>query len=338
MDAIIYILILLVFWLLAILRMIRRDHKRLAAVLAELQKTHRELQNAQTQLLQAEKFSAIGQLAAGIAHEINNPIGFINSNLQTLEKYLVHYTQLLGILNKLEKALRDKDQERAAHIVSSWEKIRQETNFAFIDDDIGNLLKESREGTRKVSRIVLDLRAFASPDKGIMDAINVEALMESMLNIVYNEIKYKAELKRDYGDVPLVICNPQKIGQVFVNLLINAAHAIENKGFITIKTYTKDEYVCIDISDTGCGIPPENVTKVFDPFFTTKPVGKGVGMGLSISYDIVRKHGGTMTFTSGIGKGTTFTVMLPMTYAGNITQTPPDPLFKKKRGRDVKED
>ena len=319
MDAVIAILVLLVFWLLAILRMVRRDHKKLAAALDQLQKAHRELQNAQTQLLQSEKFSAIGQLAAGIAHEINNPLGFINSNLQTLEKYVVHYTRLLGILNKLEKALRDKDQERAAHIVASWEKIRKETDFAFIDDDIGNLLKESREGVRKVSRIILDLRAFASPDKGAMDSVNVEALMESMLNIAWNEIKYKAQLKRDYGDVPLVICNPQKIGQAFVNVLINAAHAIQDKGFITIKTYTKDEYVGIDISDTGCGISPENATKIFDPFFTTKPAGKGVGLGLSISYDIVRKHGGAMTFTSGIGTGTTFTVMLPMTYARNAT-------------------
>ncbi|MBI4309552.1 MAG: hypothetical protein HY591_04395 [Candidatus Omnitrophica bacterium] len=315
MDIIVYILMLLVFWLLAILRMVRGEHKKLAVALSELQKTHRDLQNAQAQLLQSEKFSAIGQLAAGIAHEINNPIGFINSNLQTLEKYAAHYSRLLGILNKLEKALRDKDQERAAHIVASWEKVRQETDFAFIDDDIGNLIKESREGVQKVSRIVLDLRAFASPDKGAMDSINIEALMESMLNIAWNEIKYKAELKRDYGDVPLIFCNPQKIGQVFVNILINAAQAIKDKGFITIKTYTKANYVCVDFSDTGCGIAPEHITRIFDPFFTTKPPGKGVGLGLSISYDIVRKHAGTLTFTSSPDKGTTFTLMLPTTYA-----------------------
>ena len=135
--------------------------------------------------------------------------------------------------------------------------------------------------------------------------------MESILNIVWNEIKYKAQLKKYYGEVPSVVCNPQKIGQVFVNLLTNAAHAILSKGFITIKTYTKDQNVYVDIGDTGCGIPPENFTRIFDPFFTTKPVGQGVGLGLSSSYDIIRKNGGNITFSSQVGKGSVFTVMLP---------------------------
>jgi len=281
----------------------------------KVQERTRDLQNVQSQLLQSEKFSAIGQLAAGIAHEINNPIGFINCNLQTLEKYVVHYTQLLGFLNKLEKALNDKNQERVSHIIASWEKVRKETNFKFIEGDIGQLLKESMEGTESMRRIVADLCAFATPDKGTEDSVDLEALMESMLNISWNEIKYKAQLRKDYGTVPSIICNPQKIGQVFVNLLTNAAHAIDGKGFITVRTYAQDEYVCVDISDTGCGIPPENITRIFDPFFTTKPVGRGVGLGLSISYDIVRRHGGSITFSSKVGKGTTFTVKLPVEYA-----------------------
>ena len=262
--------------------------------------------------MQSEKFSAIGQLSAGVAHEINNPIGFINSNLQTLQLYVVHYKQLLGILNKLEKALKDKDQERVAEVVNSWEKIRLETNFTFIDGDVSNLLKESIEGAQKIGRIVSDLRTFASPDQGIMDSVNLEVLMESILNIVWNEIKYKAEIKREYGQVPMVVCNPQKIGQVFVNLLINAAQAIEGKGMITVRTYTKDEYVCVDITDTGRGIAPEHFNKIFDPFFTTKAPGEGVGLGLSLSYDIVRKHAGDLKFNSKLGEGTTFTVMLPL--------------------------
>jgi len=265
----------------------------------------------QGQLLQAEKFSAIGQLAAGIAHEINNPIGFINSNLQTLQKYVVHYTQLLGILDKLEETLKNNDQQQLSLIMASFEKIRRETNFVFIDQDIDNLLQESSAGIEKISKIVTDLRTFASPDHGMMDCVNIEALMESMLNIVHNEIKYKAELKKEYGSPPSIACDPQKIGQVFVNLLINAAQAIEGQGTITIKTYTKNEYVCVDIVDTGCGIAAEHITKIFDPFFTTKPPGTGVGLGLSVSYDIVRKHGGTITFNSKSGQGTTFTVMLP---------------------------
>ena len=145
-------------------------------------------------------------------------------------------------------------------------------------------------------------------------------LMESMLNIAWNEIKYKAQLRKDYGQVPPIVCNPQKIGQVFINLLINAAHAIKDKGFITIKTRLDGEFVCVDISDTGCGIAPEHSTSIFDPFFTTKPVGQGAGLGLSISYDIVRKHGGTITFVSEAGQGTTFTVKLPVSYACDWAQ------------------
>lgn len=294
---------------------VRERTESLSEALLNLQKTHQELQKAQAQLLQSEKFSAIGQLAAGIAHEINNPLGFINSNLQTLEKYVDHYTQLLGILNRLEKALKDGDKERAAEVVSSWQKIRKETDFEFIGGDVGNLLKESREGAAKISKIVYDLRAFASPDKGMSDYVNLELLMESMLNISWNELKYKAQIIKHFGNVPPIMCNPQKIGQVFVNLLINAAHAIPGKGFITIKTRETEEHVCIDVTDTGCGISPENITRIFDPFFTTKPAGRAVGLGLSISYDIVRRHGGTITFESEEGKGTTFTVLLPKAYA-----------------------
>lgn len=287
----------------------RTDH--LALTLKELQKAHQDLKEAQSQLLQSEKFSAIGQLAAGIAHEINNPIGFINSNLHTLEKYVAHYTPLLGFLNQVEKALYNKDQEQLYQVMNSWGKVSNETNFTFIENDIGQLLEESMEGTESMRKIVADLCAFATPDKGDEDSVDLEALLESMLNIAHNEIKYKAQLRRDYSQVPPVICNPQKIGQVFVNLLTNAAHAIDGKGFITLKTYVKDQFVCVDISDTGCGIPPENITKIFDPFFTTKPVGRGVGLGLSISYDIVRRHGGNIIFVSNANQGTTFTVMLP---------------------------
>jgi two-component system NtrC family sensor kinase len=279
---------------------------------ADLVESKRQLMTLQTQLLQAEKFSAIGQLAAGIAHEINNPIGFINSNLQTLRQYVVHYTRLLGILNKLEKALKDKDQQRATEVVDSWEKIRTETNFAFMGGDIDNLLKESMEGAGKIGKIVTDLRTLASPDRGKMVSVNVETLMESMLNIVHNEIKYKADLKEEFDNVPFIVCNPQKIGQVFVNILMNAAQAIKDKGIITVKTYTKDGYVCVDIMDTGCGISPENITRIFDPLFTTKAPGAGVGLGLSISYDIIRKHAGNIKFNSKLGEGTTFTVMLPL--------------------------
>jgi len=279
-----------------------------------------DLQNVQSQLLQSEKFSAIGQLAAGIAHEINNPIGFINSNLQTLEKYISYYVQSLDFLNRLEKALSEKNKEKVSQIISSWESTKSAVNFKFMEDDIGNLIKESRDGAESMRKIVADLCAFANPDKEREVPVDLEALMESMLSIAKNEIKYKAQVRKDYSKVASVNCNPQKIGQVFVNLLTNAAHAIKDKGFITVKIYAKDRFTCVDISDTGCGIPAENITRIFDPFFTTKPVGCGVGLGLSVSYDIVQKHGGTISFSSIVNKGTTFTVMMPTDCAYNSKQ------------------
>ncbi len=291
---------------------VRERTGSLEAALKELQMTHDDLKNVQTQLLQSERFSAIGQLAAGIAHEINNPIGFINSNMQTLEQYVEHYSRLLGIIDEMSFACKVNDPAKISKVVSSWERIRRDINYGFIGDDIGKLIKESQEGAQKISKIVRDLRDFASPDKGVVEMVNVEALIESLLNVVWNEIKYKAELKKEYGNVPFISCDPQKIGQVFVSLLINAAQAIKGKGQITIRTYTQDDNVMIDFCDTGCGIPPENMTRIFDPFFTTKPVGQGIGLGLSVSYDIIKKHGGSITFTTQIGKGTTFTVKLPV--------------------------
>lgn len=284
----------------------------LEEALKELQKTHEDLKSVQTQLLQSEKFSAIGQLAAGIAHEINNPIGFINSNMQTLEEYIEHYTKLLGLFNSLADSFKASDPQKAAQIVASWEKIRKDVNYDFISEDIGKLVKESQEGAEKIRKIVLDLRDFASPDKGVVDLVNLDALIESILNVVWNEIKYKAELKKEYGKIPPISCDPQKVGQVFVSLLINAAQAIKGKGVITIRTYLEGEHVMVDFCDTGCGIPPENMTRIFDPFFTTKPVGQGLGLGLSVSYDIIKKHGGLITFKTQVGKGTTFTVRLPV--------------------------
>jgi signal transduction histidine kinase len=163
-----------------------------------------------------------------------------------------------------------------------------------------------------VQKIVLDLRTFSREGSDLMEAVKVEDIIDSVLGIVQNELKYKAELKKNYGDTPLVMCSPQRIGQVFINFLINSAQAIEEKGTIEIKTYSQNGYVCIDFSDTGRGIKPEDLTKVFDPFFTTKPVGQGTGLGLSVSYEIVMKHNGDINVRSEVGRGTTFTVMLPI--------------------------
>jgi signal transduction histidine kinase len=180
--------------------------------------------------------------------------------------------------------------------------------------DTDNLLKDNQGGIERIRKIVKDLRTFARENNDMMDLVKIEEVIDSILSIVHNELKYKADLKKDYGKTPLVRCNTQRMGQVFINLLVNATHAIEDRGVIEIRTYQQDKYLCIDIKDTGKGIPPENLKKIFDPFFTTKPVGQGTGLGLSVSYEIVKKHEGNIKVQSEVGKGTTFTVMLPLVF------------------------
>ena len=160
---------------------------------------------------------------------------------------------------------------------------------------------------------MLDLRTFSREDNTeSRELVKIDEIMDSILSIVQNELKYKAELTKEYGDTPLVRGNAQRLGQVFINLLVNAAQAMENRGKITIKTYRQDNYVCVEVIDTGKGIPEEDLKKIFEPFFTTKPVGQGTGLGLSVSYEIVKKHGGEIKVRSKVGEGTTFTVMLPL--------------------------
>lgn len=267
----------------------------------------RKLEEAHLQLLQSEKLAAIGQLAAGVAHEINNPIGFVKSNLGTLQ----HYAEdLLSLIQLYE----DNTQE-TLHSVGAGpiiEARRQEIDFSFVRSDIGSLIQESIEGTSRVHRIVLDLRDFSRLDSGDWQFTDLHAGLESTLNVVANEIRYKAEVVCEFGQLPLVECLPSQLNQVFMNILVNAAQAIKERGIITLRTGTVDDQVWISITDTGEGIPPELCQRVFDPFFTTKPVGKGTGLGLSVSYGIIKKHGGRIDLESQPGKGSCFTICLPV--------------------------
>lgn len=277
-----------------------------------LEKEVAERERLENVIVQSEKMAAVGQLAAGVAHEINNPTGFISSNLHTLEHYFVDYNKLWQKTDELKTAVLNQQWPQAADRLKEIDRLKQEINFDFMLNDIRNLITESQRGTERISKIVMDLRTFAREGKDTVESIKVHEVIDSILSIVHNELKYKAELKREYGEVPFIKTNPQKLGQVFINLLVNALQAIEQKGVICIKTYAKDNWVCAEFSDTGKGIPPENLTKIFDPFFTTKPVGQGTGLGLSVSYDIVKKQGGEIIVQSEVGKGTTFTVKLPV--------------------------
>jgi len=273
---------------------------------AEITRTNEALQteiserkHLQGQLVQSEKLASIGQLAAGVAHEINNPIGYIFSNFGTLERYL---DQLFEMLAAYEGA------GKPAAVGPDLEELE------FLKEDIPVLMRESKQGIVRVRQIVQDLKDFSRVDSAQeWQWANLHQGIDSTLNVVASEIKYKADIVKEYGTIPDIECLPSQINQVVMNLVVNAAHAMgEQRGRITIRTGTGNEQVWLEVADNGSGIPPETLARIFEPFFTTKPIGQGTGLGLSVSYGIVHKHHGQIEVDSKVGQGTTFRVTLPM--------------------------
>ncbi|MDT4290033.1 ATP-binding protein [Methylomonas sp. MO1] len=273
----------------------------------EVQRRHQENEAVHLQLLQSEKLAAIGQLAAGIAHEINNPIGFVNSNLNTLSGYL---RDVFCVMDASNAAL--DENPLSAETLQSLRELKQTKQLDYLRNDIPELIAESMEGLSRVRDIIQDLKDFAHADKNDWELGDLHKGLDSTLNIINNELKYHCTVHKQYGEIPQIYCLPSQLNQVFMNLLINAAHAIETKGDIQISTGCADRGVWVEISDNGKGIDPENLPRLFEPFFTTKPVGKGTGLGLSVSQNIVRKHGGRIEVTSQLGQGSRFRVWLPI--------------------------
>ncbi len=293
---------------------IRTDELRVARDASE--EALKKLQQAQAQLVQNDKMASVGQLSAGIAHEINNPTGFVLSNLKTLEEYINDIRCLITKYDTLLQRCIGISDEDVSGIVKNIEEFKQKIDVVFLLDDIAQIFKETQDGMRRISKIVRDMKEFSHAGSDKPEYTDVNKGLESTLNIVWNEIKYKAEVKTLYGDIPQVLCYSQQLNQVFMNILVNAAHAIEGRGVITLRTFSENGNVVIEISDTGKGISPEHLSRIFEPFFTTKPVGMGTGLGLSVAYAIIKKHNGEITVDSKVGAGTCFQVHIPVE-AGN---------------------
>ena len=272
-----------------------------------LQREIDERKQLEGQLVQSEKLASLGQLAAGVAHEINNPIGFVASNLGALDSY---FQQLLEILDAYQVASQTLGAESAAQLQQLCEK----NELDFLLDDIPSLIRESKDGIGRVGQIVKDLKDFSRVDSQLeWQWADLQQGIDSTLNIVASELKYKADVIKDYQALPEVECLPSQINQVVMNLVVNAAQAMgSERGTITLRTGQQGETAWIEVADNGSGIAPQTLQKIFDPFFTTKPVGQGTGLGLSLSYGIVKKHGGEITVNSELGVGTTFRVELPL--------------------------
>ena len=275
----------------------------------DLTQLNRTLQRTQEQLVQSEKLASIGQLAAGVAHEINNPVGYVFSNFSSLERYLGDLFRMLEAYEAAEAQLAGSPA--AARIAA----LRKEIEIDYLKEDVPTLMAESREGIARVRKIVQDLKDFSHIDaRKEWEWVDLHKGLDSTLNIVNNEIKYKADVVKEYGALPEVQCLASEINQVFMNLLVNAAHAIDKpRGTIRIRTGAAGGgEVWVEIEDDGCGIGSETLSRIFDPFFTTKPVGKGTGLGLSLSYGIIKKHCGRIEVDSEPGRGTRFRVTLPV--------------------------
>lgn len=275
---------------------------------AELIQLNHKLSHAHEQLIQSEKLASIGLLAAGVAHEINNPIGFVFSNFNSLTGYLSGLFEILGAYEKAEPRIAAQD------VMTSIRALKERLDFDFLREDVGALMQESQEGITRVRKIVQDLKEFSHVDsQQEWTHMDLHKGIDSTLNIISNEIKYKADVIKEYGRIPEIECLSSQVNQVIMNVLVNAAHAIDSeRGRITIRTGGTDDAVWMEVEDTGCGIPKENLSRIFDPFYTTKPVGKGTGLGLSLSYGIIQAHGGRIDVRSGVGTGTTFRITLPV--------------------------
>ena len=266
------------------------------------------LDELQGQLLQSEKLASIGQLAAGVAHEINNPIGFVNSNFNTMHGYIEQFLEALRRYEAIEPLL-------PADALKTLQDFKKEAELDYLKEDIGQLLKESQDGIARVRKIVQDLKDFSRTDRQqTWEYADVHRCLDSTLTIVNNEIKYKADVVREYGNLPEIECLPSQLNQVFLNLLVNAAQAMDDKtrGQILVRTGRDADNVWVEVADSGSGIAPDDLKRIFEPFYTTKPQGLGTGLGLSVSYGIVSQHGGRIEVSSVVGQGTTMRVVLPI--------------------------
>lgn len=272
--------------------------EQLGNVLERIRATQ-ERQQMQSFVFQQEKLASVGQLAAGVAHEINNPIGFISSNLGTLKKYIAKLMEYIAasVTNRTQEELH---------------QLRKTLKIDFVIQDINALINESVEGTARVREIVQNLKSFSRLDEVKCKEADINECLENTIKVIWNELKYKATVIKEYAKLSPIKCYPQQLNQVFMNFLVNAAQAIEKQGEIKIKTWQDDKDIFVSISDTGQGIPAENLSKLFEPFFTTKETGKGTGLGLSIAHEIIQKHQGRIEVASEVGRGTTFTVILPV--------------------------
>ncbi len=306
-------------WMLQDRTEIRAAQQQLQARFEELRETNRKLEEAQNKLLQQDRMASIGQLAAGVAHEINNPVGFVGSNFNTLRQYVESLLALVGAGDELAAAPQD------AGAAARLARLREEVELDYLREDLPQLLDECADGLGRVKKIVQDLKDFSRVDQSDWHEADLNAGLESTLNVVRHEVKYRADVVKRLAPLPPVTCLAAQLNQVFMNLIVNAAQALGDHGTITLSTGTQEGWAWVQVDDTGCGMSDEVRRRIFEPFYTTKEVGKGTGLGLSLSFSIVQRHHGTIQVRSAPGVGSSFRVWVPIDGPQAVAQDAPAP-------------
>jgi len=309
-------------WMMQDRSEIRDTQSQLQARINQLDATNHQLKEAQNQLLQQDKMASIGQLAAGVAHEINNPIAFVSSNFNTLRQYV---SSLLSLSEACDAAMAAPGDLAVAKDLA---RKRDAVEIDFLREDLPLLLDECAEGLGRVKKIVQDLKDFSRVDHSDWQEADLNVGLESTLNVVRHEVKYKAEVIKHLAQLPPVTCLAAQLNQVFMNLIVNAAHAIADKGTITLSSGIEQAWAWVQVEDTGCGMSTEVQRRIFEPFYTTKDVGKGTGLGMSLSFSIVQKHGGAIQVRSTVGEGSAIRVWLPVGGPQGLAKDAKPPLWE----------
>jgi two-component system NtrC family sensor kinase len=292
----------------------------------ELERANSQLKSSQIALVQSEKMASLGQMVAGIAHEINTPLGYVQNNVAMGQDLFVQVQAMIAGYEALVDNLLNEQasEEQIAAQIQQIAELRTDVNAQEMLGEMHGLMGDSLYGISQISELVLNLKNFSRMDAAATEAIDLNDCIESALNIGRNVLKNKVEVIRELGELPAITCAPSQLNQVFLNLFTNAAQAIEGQGKLHIKSWSTADAVHIFVTDNGKGIPQENLTRIFDPFFTTKPVGEGTGLGLAITHQIIQQHGGEIRVESRVGEGTRFHIKLP--FASPIATQQPEML------------
>ena len=301
----------------AVLHLLSAMEKQISQNSADLNRAYKQLSSSQAQLVQSEKMAALGQMVAGVAHEINTPLGYVNNNIEMVREFFGQIQFIVQAHEQLSDTLLSPDTTDIdiAESLAALDDAKMDMDLTQWFVDLDALFNDTFYGVEQISELVTGLKDFSRLDQAVTDNVSLNDCIDSALLIARNTLKYKVEVIKQLGNIPKVRCTASQINQVLLNLFTNAAQAIKEKGYLLIKTWSDASAVYVSVQDTGCGIPAENLSLIFDPFFTTKPVGEGTGLGLSITFKIIQQHGGSVRVVSEVGKGTRFVIALPLTQA-----------------------